>query len=137
MTSAHHQQSRELDFIKKILNGVFQTRKRLARIAGTDAAERSLEAIEEAFLSEYPSPTIGFVLLDPIGEKYADTRSDVQASLAGESNVNLRIVETMKPIISMRTTTPDGAVTSIIIQQGIVVVRGDNEANQSSIRNTP
>lgn len=137
MTQMHIKQSRDVEFIKKVLNGVYQTRKRLARIAGTDAAERSLDSVQEAFECEYPMPNVGFVITDPTGEKYSDTRSDVQASLSGDSNTNLKIVDTLKPIISMRTTTLDGATTSIIIQQGVVVVRGDAENTQNTNRNTP
>ena len=115
-----------VDFAAGVLNNLFNARKRLSRVAGTEAAERSLDLIEEAF-SAVPVGAAGkcvaFIMHDPTGEPYAPTRADLQASLAGESSEKMRVCETMKPIISLRTTI-DGMATSIIVQQGVVVVRG-------------
>ncbi len=138
MNNLHPPKEPLLEFAAKVLNQVFQVRKRLARIAGTDSAERSLEALEDLFADQFPmqslsSESVSVVMHDPTGEKYSDTRCDVQASLAGEAHANLRIVETMKPIISIRTNMPDGLATSMIIQPGIVVVRGSDAQPNASI----
>lgn len=129
--SAFPHEDPELVFARKILNHIFQAKKRLARVAGADSAERAIEAVESEFRDGYIRSGIGFELIDPTGQKYTDTRSDVQASLSGSAGTNLRIVETMRPIISLRTTLPDGKATSLIIQQGIVVVRSADDAHQS------
>lgn len=126
MTRYHVRHDPLTEFAKKSLNLLFQARKRLGRIEGTEAADRSIEALEALFAQEFLPAGQGFFTHDPTGEKYSDTRTDVQASMSGEATNNLRIVETMKPIISLRATSPDGASTSIIVQQGVVVVRGSD-----------
>lgn len=120
----------EITFAVKVLNSLFQAQKRLGRIEGTDSVDRALDAIKHEFRSGYHRPGSGFEMVDPTGQKYSETRSDVQATMSGVSNKNLRIIETMKPIISLQITTDDGRVTSIIVQQGIVVVRSSDETDQ-------
>ena len=53
---------------------------------------------------------------DPIGQNYSETRTDVDASLAGSTAHDLVITETLKPIIRQID-----AGHSMILQKGIVV----------------
>ena len=60
---------------------------------------------------------LGLRYTDPTGEPYAETRTDVDARIAGGNSDDLVITETLKPIIRQ----VDGGHQSII-QKGIVVV---------------
>ncbi len=60
---------------------------------------------------------MGFNYYSPKDEKYSDTRTDVEASIAGNSTVNLTITQVIKPVI-----VKDGQ----IVQRGIVIVEGNN-----------
>jgi hypothetical protein len=55
--------------------------------------------------------------LNPIGERYNETRTDVTATISGSSSRNLVITEVIKPIIVQRV----GNVQQIV-QVGVVIV---------------
>jgi hypothetical protein len=57
-----------------------------------------------------------------MGQDFAETRTDVEASITGSSTDNLKIVEVIKPII--RAGVPSN---SLVIQKGIVVVQTKSE----------
>ena len=50
--------------------------------------------------------------------KYNETRTDLEASIAGNSAENLIVTEVIKPIIRLRTSSG----TTTIVRKGIVVV---------------
>ncbi len=74
------------------------------------------DVFESVFASASES-NIGLSYHNPIGEKYSDTRTDLEASIAGSSSENLVITEVIKPIIRYR----QGSMT-MIARKGIVVV---------------
>ena len=60
---------------------------------------------------------MGFTIVNPLGEKYSETRTDVSAHIASEKVQNLKISEVIKPIVYKST---DGKLE--LIQQGNVIV---------------
>ena len=64
----------------------------------------------------------GLIYQNPIGEKFNETRTDLEASIAGNSAENLVVTEVIKPIIRLRTNT--GVTT--IVRKGVVVVESKN-----------
>ncbi|MBN8824565.1 MULTISPECIES: hypothetical protein [unclassified Spirosoma] len=56
---------------------------------------------------------LGTTFHSPEGERYTETRTDVEASVAGESMGNLTITQVIKPIVSQHGQ---------IVQAGIVIV---------------
>lgn len=58
---------------------------------------------------------IGITYYSPINEKYNETRTDVEANIAGNETKNLVITQVIKPVI-----VHDGAIA----QRGIVIVEG-------------
>lgn len=63
--------------------------------------------------------TLGLVWHDPLGEPYDETRTDCEASIAGESADNLVVIEVVKPIVYWQ-----GDQARQIVQRGVVVVQG-------------
>jgi len=59
----------------------------------------------------------GIWLYDPSGEKYSETRTDIEANIAGSSTKNLVIKEVIKPVLYKE----DGG-KKILLQKGIVIV---------------
>jgi hypothetical protein len=96
----------------KIINQMFDLEKRLLNLQGTEGAFRNLERIR-GYWSE-----IGYEIINPQGESYNETRTDVEASIAGESTENLYIEEVVKPIvIAVENGRPS------IAQKGVVVAK--------------
>lgn len=60
-----------------------------------------------------------FKVVNPLGEPYDETRTDCEASIAGESTENLFIAEVIKPVIfKIENGSPQ------IIQKAVVIVEG-------------
>lgn len=68
---------------------------------------RPIQRIRQALLD------LGVSYHSPDGERYSETRTDVEASVAGESTDNLTITQVIKPIVT---------INGQIVQAGIVIV---------------
>ncbi len=62
----------------------------------------------------------GVYLYNPVGEKYSDTRTDLEASISGAAVHNLQIKEVIKPALY---TNENGR--KVLVQKGVVVVSGE------------
>jgi len=102
-------QTTSLPFIsmKTIIEIINQLTTIESKIAGSEDVQRSFNRIKQA-LSE-----MGYSYSFPINEEYKDTRTDIDASIVGESTSNLVITKVIKPIIIQ---------DSKIIQRGVVIV---------------
>lgn len=116
----------ERRFVIKSLNTLHGLRKKAGRIGDSRPLGRGLEAMERLFSKGWIDPAIGFEMSDPTGEDYSETRSDCDASIAGDSVDDLVIVDTLKPIIRVVAKYGDGQ-SSMVIQKGAVVVRSKTE----------
>lgn len=96
-----------------IINNTFEIEKKLL-IHGDDGnAMRNVSKIKEVLEAK------GLSYEDPQGQSFSETRTDLEASIAGQSTENLVVVEVIKPIIRLGTNEH-----SIVVQKGIVVVEG-------------
>jgi len=95
----------------QIINQIFDMEKRLSSIENSRPLERNIRRIK----SQLAEMNIEY--LNPIGERYSETRTDVEATISGNSTRNLMITEVIKPIIVQR----NGNVQQII-QTGVVIV---------------
>jgi hypothetical protein len=91
----------------EIANQVFTLEKKIEKSADASSYSRHTQRIRQA-LEE-----LGLTYHNPVGEKYTDTRTDIEANLTGEPSDNMKITDVIKPIIMQ-----DGK----IIQTGIVIV---------------
>lgn len=108
--------SRQLQPFLDLLNQVFEIEKKAAKLEEGNSIDRNVRKIKALFEDSLPIG-IGLVYHDPTGEAYDETRTDCEASIAGESAENLRIVEVIKPVIRAQQ---DGI--NRIIQRAVVVV---------------
>jgi len=68
----------------------------------------------------------GVTYEDPQGQNFNQTRTDLDATIAGEGTDNLIVVDVIKPIIR-----GNAAGMSHVIQKGIVVVETKKEGSES------
>jgi molecular chaperone GrpE (heat shock protein) len=71
-------------------------------------ADRMKQVLEEA----------GLLVLDPTGEKFSETRTDVEATLTGSNKDNYIITEVLKPAVYQK----NGA--KLVLLQKAVVLAG-------------
>lgn len=99
---------------QKMANLVFEIDKKvLAKEANTSLQriqDKMKRVLEEA----------GVFIYDPTGEKYNETRTDVEANISGSSTSGLVITDVIKPILYTET---EGRKQ--LIQQGVVIVSGN------------
>jgi hypothetical protein len=95
----------------QIINQIFDMEKKLDKLENGRTLERNIRRIKSQ-LAE-----MDLEYLNPIGERYNETRTDVTATISGNSSRNLVITEVIKPIIVQRV----GNVQQIV-QVGVVIV---------------
>ena len=95
--------------IVNIINQVFEIEKKLA--ANTTNLQRNIDRIK-AELSE-----MGYDYHVPLHEKWDETRTDCEASVAGALKSKMTITEVVKPVVHQKE-----AGGKKIIQKAIVVV---------------
>ncbi len=107
----------KMDFTKinhawlQIINQIFDMEKKMDKMENGRTLERNIKRIK-AQLSD-----MNLEYLNPLGERFNDTRTDVTATISGSSSKNLIITEVIKPIIVQRV----GNVQQIV-QLGVVIV---------------
>ncbi len=60
---------------------------------------------------------MGFYTKNPLGEKFSEERTDIDATIMGKTNSQMKIVKVLKPIIYKKE-----ADQAIIVQKGVVIV---------------
>jgi hypothetical protein len=107
-------------FYLDVLNQLFELEKKLGDQLDNRALARPLNRMKQLFEESLPvlegSGSLGLFVHNPYGEKYTETRTDCDASIAGEADGTLRIVEVIKPIVYLR-----GGGHNQIIQRGVVI----------------
>ena len=101
-----------------IINQIFEIDRKLAKLPNGNAIKRHVENIKERFEG------LGLIFQDPCGERYTDSRTDCEASIAGKSTDNLFIKDVIKPIIRSKK---DGKTQ--IVQRAVVIVETQQEGN--------
>lgn len=101
----------EKDKLLALINQIFLIEQKIGKLQVTTSISRNLERMKSDLRDS------GFFIENPIGEKFSETRTDCEASIAGNSTENLVITEVIKPIIRMRQ-----ADSSFILQRAVVVV---------------
>lgn len=99
-------------FVLQTLNHLYDAERKLALHGDPGCVLRNIERIKDAFAEER------LFYEDPMGQSFNETRSDLEASIAGEGTEDLHVTEVIKPVIRY-----GGPEYSRVIQKGIVVVR--------------
>jgi len=108
-----------------IINQVFEIEKKASALQESNTIHRNVNRLREIMahdiLRSGHEGDSGLTYHNPIGEDYSITRTDCEASIAGDSTTDLYIAEVIKPIIRLH----QGSI-SIIVQKAIVVVKSKN-----------
>lgn len=94
-----------------LMNQVFDIERKAAKLTERHTMGRNIDRMKNTF-SE-----MGLEMFNPMGEAYDETRTDCEASIAGNGADNLVITDVIKPLIRMRH---GGA--SVIVQKAVVIV---------------
>jgi hypothetical protein len=100
--------------VLSILNHLFLLERKIEKLESATSLQRHTERIVEEFAE------LGFITENPIGQPYNETRTDCEASIAGESPDNLVIVEVAKPLVRHRDRE-----STRIIQRAVVIVESN------------
>ena len=98
-----------------LIDQIFEIERKVESLSETNSISRNVSRLKEIF--EHLESEGGLVYHNPIGEPYNETRTDLEASIAGNSADSLIITEVIKPIVRYRK----GGIT-LIARKGIVVV---------------
>ena len=97
-----------------IINQLFEMQAKLKEASTAVNLERNFSRLFNLFEEE------GFMIQDPTGEAYTETRTDCEASISGRLGSKMKITRTIKPVIYQRK---DGSVQ--LIQKGVVIVENN------------
>lgn len=95
----------------KMANLVFELEKKMTATGAVTSFKRNIDRMK-AVLEE-----AGLVSLNPIGESYNETRTDLEASIAGSGSGPLKVLDVIKPVVY---TNQEGRLS--LIQKGVVIV---------------
>jgi hypothetical protein len=95
----------------KMANLVFELEKKLQPQQTSTAVLRSVERMK-AVIGE-----AGLLLVNPAGESYSETRTDLEASIAGPVSGKLVVMDVIKPIVY---SSEEGRRN--LVQRGVVIV---------------
>jgi uncharacterized protein YkuJ len=93
--------------MKQVLEIINQLTNLEQKLLGNEEYERSFNRIKQALIE------MGYSYSFPIGETYNETRTDVEASIVGETMTDLVITKVIKPIVIKDNQ---------IAQRGVVIV---------------
>ncbi|MFC3811711.1 hypothetical protein [Lacihabitans lacunae] len=93
----------------EIANQIFQIEKKLTKDGVSDQYARYIQKIKQS-LSE-----LKISFHDPEGEKYSDTRTDIEANIVGDGKTDFVITQAIKPIVFEDDK---------VVQMGVVIVEG-------------
>ncbi|WP_298475433.1 hypothetical protein [uncultured Maribacter sp.] len=96
--------------MKEILNQFFEIEQKITNQQITTLG-RNIKRLHHEFERE------GFILKNPIGEKFSELRTDMDATIMGELNNKLIVTKVLKPIIYQKQNEE-----LILIQKAVVIV---------------
>ena len=103
------------------LNHLYEIERKLALHGDPASIQRNVERIKDSFASER------LFYEDPMGSAFNETRTDLEASISGDSAEDLVVVDVIKPIIRAGS-----AAFSRVVQKGIVVVKSRKQVQGES-----
>jgi hypothetical protein len=98
-------------YLLVLVNNIFEIQKKIGSSDDNLNIGRNLMKIIEVLEEQ------GLTFENPLGQKFNQTRTDLEATISGEGTENLVVVDVLKPIIRMGNSN-----NSVVIQKGIVIV---------------
>ena len=97
-----------------IINQLFEMQAKIKDSGAAQNFERNFNRLFTIFEED------GFIIQDPTGEAYTETRTDCEASISGRIGSKMKIARTIKPIIYQKK---DGAVQ--LLQKAVVIAENN------------
>ena len=97
-----------------IINQLFEIQGKLKENGAAQNFERNFNRLFNIFEEE------GYIIQDPTGEIYSETRTDCEASISGRIGSKMKITRTIKPIIYQKK---DGSVE--LLQKAVVIAENN------------
>jgi len=101
----------------QLLNQLFEIEKKVTKLNEKNSIGRNINKLKDFFENDF-NEDYSLIIGNPINESYTETRTDVEASISGDSIEDLIIIEVIKPIIRLKQ-----GINNHIIQKGIVFVQ--------------
>ncbi|MFN8250848.1 MAG: hypothetical protein U0V75_03115 [Ferruginibacter sp.] len=95
----------------QIINQVFEIRHKITEAGNAASFERNFNRLN-SILEE-----AGFIVQDPTGEAYLESRTDCEASISGSLAPKMKIVKTLKPVVYKKEGN-----TVQLVQKAVVIV---------------
>ncbi len=97
------------------MNQLFEMQAKINESGVAQNFERNFNRLFSLFEEE------GYIIQDPTGEAYAETRTDCEASISGRIGSKMKITRTIKPIIYQKK---DGGSVQLL-QKGVVIAENN------------
>ena len=97
-----------------IINQLFELQSKIRESGAAQSFERNFNRLFTIFEED------GYIIQDPTGEVYTETRTDCEASISGRMGSKMRITRTIKPIIYQKR---DGSVQ--LLQKAVVIAENN------------
>jgi len=106
-----------------LLNQIYEIESKMKDLKEGHKIIRNVDRMKEVFqeYQESGDTTFGLFYEDPMGQFYDESRSDLDAHIAGEDLENLVVIDVVKPIIRYKEKA-QGHEISKVVQNGIVTV---------------
>jgi hypothetical protein len=116
------------------MNQLYELEQKIANHGDPANLSRNISRIKDALAEEGftvvdyggDQRAIGLAYEDPMGQPFNETRTDLEASIAGSDTDNLVVVEVIKPIIRAVLTDSSGKFYQLV-QRGVVTVESRKE----------
>jgi hypothetical protein len=95
----------------RIINQLFEMQSKIKEMNAAPNFERNFSRLFSLFEED------GYVIQDPTGEAYTESRTDCEASISGRIGSKLKITRTIKPVIYQKTS--EGIS---LAQKGVIIV---------------
>jgi hypothetical protein len=97
-----------------IINQLFEMQAKIKESSAAQIFERNFNRLFTLFEED------GYIIQDPTGEAYTETRTDCEASISGRMGSKMKIIRTIKPIIYQKK---EDAVQ--LLQKAVVIVENN------------
>jgi hypothetical protein len=97
-----------------IINQLYEMQVKIKESEVAQNFERNFSRLFNLFEEE------GFIIQDPTGEAYTESRTDCEASISGRMSSKMKITRTIKPIIYQKK---DGSVQ--LLQKAVVIAENN------------
>ncbi len=110
-----------------LINQVFEIEKKSSQLKEDNSLQRNINKLKDLIENELfkGNDGTGLTYHNPLGEKYSQSRTDCEASIAGTETDNLEIVEVIKPIIFYNYIDDNKAIKTIA-QKAVIVAEARN-----------